>query len=484
MNTRAARVSVALAASLFCLWTLAADCAWARPAPKQDRRGSSSPTSDATSKLPQDVKKALGTSAIETLKLLAKTLAKTRGIDMDSAELAGNVADKILLSGDFAEGYLGADSAKLTDTATDYVLGGVFPPYPIVEPLVEARLRWQLRQQGLSDADIDKTVIETKHLGEERALELISDQTSFGFVTTADRWDVVNSAVKQAVNGITGGSLLLADPIDEFMASEQANQVARAALTAGVDTSTGGAFTNAEATSDFVSSGQAAKVAGAAASAALNSSTADDEALKVFEQAHSQVIDRTAQQKQLSDELASLTTQVQDAQADGAALKGQDQQSYATSRGQAESSINAATVQDSRNPAPIAAFAPSTTNPSFGLSSDVSGLDWLQSLLRPLSQPGYANRPRQRSGQPAQNATRNKPIAPLDCGFLSGYAAGCLQSCMNLACLGGCDGAMVAQCQSDYPKQLTWERKAMAECKAGYPIQIPSTNAQLGTKPK
>jgi len=60
---------------------------------------------------------------------------------------------------------------------------------------------------------------------------------------------------------------------------------------------------------------------------------------------------------------------------------------------------------------------------------------------------------------PAANA-----VVPTSCGYLIGYASNSLSACMNLACVGGCDGATVSQCQSSYPRDLAWEQKAMAQC--------------------
>jgi len=211
---------------------------------------------------------------------------------------------------------------------------------------------------------------------------------------------------------------------------------------------------------------------------APNSSTTssvDDQAL--FEQAHKQIGDQAAQTKQLTEQLGSLTSQIQDAQAKSAALKDQDQHSYATFLDQAHSSTSYAPTQETDT----SAFDSVSTS-SF---AERGGWNLLQDLLSPLSQRAYTNRPKQQYlPQSSQNVSSRKAVSPSDCGYISGYAAGCLQSCMYLACLGGCDGAMVAQCQSDYNKELAWERKAMMECKAGYPIQYPSISAEPTTKSK
>lgn len=187
----------------------------------------SSPTLATKTSLPPDILKGLGTSGLALLTEIAKRH------DFGIAELLGNSAGKLLFSGDLWGAKLNNDAAQTWDSVRDYGLGlvpGVGASYSILEPLVEARLRWQLRQQGMADEQIDQAVLETKQLGEERALELISDQTSFGLTLSTDPFDVLNSATKQGASSVTGGSLLLVDPIDTFIASERANQSLEATI--------------------------------------------------------------------------------------------------------------------------------------------------------------------------------------------------------------------------------------------------------------
>jgi len=55
-------------------------------------------------------------------------------------------------------------------------------------------------------------------------------------------------------------------------------------------------------------------------------------------------------------------------------------------------------------------------------------------------------------------------VVPASCSFIVGYADGCLSSCLHLCNFGGPDPGCNAKCQSDYVKQLAYERRETAKC--------------------
>jgi hypothetical protein len=163
--------------------------------------------------VPSDVLVSLAQGNLAYLGILAKELKSS------SATFASDVGGKLLLGEELWDAGLDQDRLHVVSAISEYAAGDLFPPAAVVESLVEAKLRLQLRQQGMGDDQIDQTVIGIKDLATQDALQLLPSNSGSGLTGNTDPLAVINSAVSQALNEVTGRSLTLVDPIDEFVTS-------------------------------------------------------------------------------------------------------------------------------------------------------------------------------------------------------------------------------------------------------------------------
>jgi hypothetical protein len=130
-----------------------------------------------------------------------------------------------------------------------------------------------LYQQGVSSVEErDRQFVAGKDQAMQQVNELLADNSPL--LGSADPMSVMNSAVNQALNITTGRSLILVDPVDDLVASQQSQQALQSALDSGVNTATSGGLIGADETGQFVSSGQAGQVVESASGAGLNTATA------------------------------------------------------------------------------------------------------------------------------------------------------------------------------------------------------------------
>lgn len=185
------------------------------------------------SRMPPDILSSLGTGELAGLKWIAEDLAKTQGLE--NLELAARIADKLQGGLDTADGVQNAD---LLQTAIG--IAGIYTPAPL--ELAQALAEAGLKASGVPDEQIGAV----KALAASTALESLAGSSSLQFVSNADAIDAINSAVKEAVNGITGASLEAADAMDQLVASGRAEQMMGSAANAAVNTATAGAVTVAD----------------------------------------------------------------------------------------------------------------------------------------------------------------------------------------------------------------------------------------------
>jgi hypothetical protein len=146
--------------------------------------------------------------------LLAEALKKGKYVG-SSAKYASDFAGDVLLIPELGNAYLDRDPLRAIGAISEAAVERVIPEVAVVESLVEAKLRLDLRQQGLGDEEIERAVIATKDLGTQRALQVLTDSSGLQLAGSTDPLEIINSAVKQAINSITGTSLISIDPIDE-----------------------------------------------------------------------------------------------------------------------------------------------------------------------------------------------------------------------------------------------------------------------------
>lgn len=187
-------------------------------------------------------KAGLGFLGAMTDSIPLKTADKVNKFLADPASLVLDVADAVVDHDPLQVEWVAYDAVA------NHLPDGFGPAYGIVSNLVEAKVRLYLAQQGYSLEQRDELV----HGFEDSVMEQINRNSPLQLVGSEDPLAIINSAVNQALNMTTGRSLDLVDPIDEFVASRQAQQALQSALDSGANTSTGGGLVGAEATGQFV----------------------------------------------------------------------------------------------------------------------------------------------------------------------------------------------------------------------------------------
>lgn len=185
----------------------------------------SPPVNSAWSPMPPDVRTCLNKVVLDLLGAVGDlrelvAVQRTSGFVttpvVSGLEIFGGGQDRDLLHVEWAS----------AEAGVAYV-PGIGSAYGVVSDLLEAKVRWDLAQQGVNSIDErDARVIALKDQATQQANQLLADNSPLQLVGNTDPLAVINSAVNQALNSVTGRPLILVDPIDEFVASQQAGTLA------------------------------------------------------------------------------------------------------------------------------------------------------------------------------------------------------------------------------------------------------------------
>ena len=228
------------------------------------------PVNSARPPLPPDVRACLDRVAQDLLGGVAEVRRN------ESADAFGKVVTAFNFGQETGKSIVAFDPLHFEWASVDFAaatIPGVGSAYGLASDLVEAKVRWDLYQQGVSSVEErDRQFVAGKDQAMQQVNELLADNSPL--LGSADPIGVMNSAVNQALNITTGRSLILVDPVDDFVASQQSQQALQSAIDSGVHTATSGGLVGADETGQFVSSGQADQVVESAAGAGLNTATA------------------------------------------------------------------------------------------------------------------------------------------------------------------------------------------------------------------
>ena len=241
---------------------------------------------ESISRAPLYLLNGSGEASLEALKWVAEDLAK-RPVEMQLKwpDYAGKVADVVQGIADTWAGYQDSNGLKLARGLTGIASAGIdrTSAVGLVTVLLktglkasmnsssdpqETALRAELTAQGIPQVeiearvrdDIDARVESVEDQATGYALKTLAGTSNLQFASTADAIDAIKSAVKEAVNSITGGSLEAADAMDQFVASGQAEQVMKSAAQQALNVATGDGVAGVDNTAAFVASGKASSL--------------------------------------------------------------------------------------------------------------------------------------------------------------------------------------------------------------------------------